>query len=96
MLIVGRCTIRQKENALKVITKLYKDYPNYYKALADKWDPSGEYNRRFEEYLRNEQFNAIPGSNDDNSFTGNRNTRNNNSVDFEKGEFWIAEIIPGN
>jgi hypothetical protein len=58
----SRCTVIQKENALKVITKLYKDYPQYYRALADKWDPNGEYNRRFEEYLRNEQFNAIPGS----------------------------------
>jgi hypothetical protein len=48
---------------LKVITKLFKDYPDYYKALAERWDQTGEYNRRFLEYLRNEQFNSIPDIN---------------------------------
>lgn len=29
--------------------------------LRQKWDPTGEYHRRFEEYLRGLQFNAIDG-----------------------------------
>nr|QYL00061.1 CSP5 [Eupeodes corollae] len=57
----GRCQPSQKEIALKVITALYFDYPQYYKALREKWDPTGEYNNRFEEYLRDQKFNAIGG-----------------------------------
>lgn len=59
---------------MKVITKLYYDYPESYKALASKWDPTGEYHRRFEEYLRNEQFNQI-----------NQNDQTNR-LDFDRGE----------
>lgn len=55
----GRCYPSQKETALKVITILYERYPDHYKALREKWDPTGEYNRRFEEYLRDKQFNSI-------------------------------------
>lgn len=57
----ARCTNTQKEHALKVITKLYYDYPRHYNMLRQKWDPTGEYHRRFEEYLRGLQFNAIDG-----------------------------------
>ncbi|XP_050101585.1 WAS/WASL-interacting protein family member 1-like isoform X2 [Anopheles aquasalis] len=58
----ARCSPTQKENALKIITRLYYDYPDQYRALRERWDPSGEYHRRFEEYLRGLQFNQIGGS----------------------------------
>uniref|UniRef100_A0A182NU82 Uncharacterized protein n=1 Tax=Anopheles dirus TaxID=7168 RepID=A0A182NU82_9DIPT len=58
----ARCSPIQKENALKIITRLYLDYPDQYRALRERWDPSGEYNRRFEEYLRGLQFNQIGGN----------------------------------
>lgn len=50
---------------------MYQEYPHYYKALCEKWDPTGEYNRRFEEYLRDEQFNIV-GNNERPSFDYNR------------------------
>lgn len=46
-----------------MITKLYYDYPEQYSRLRAKWDPSGEYHRRFEEYLRGLQFNVISNEN---------------------------------
>ncbi|XP_055379404.1 uncharacterized protein LOC129610747 isoform X2 [Condylostylus longicornis] len=55
----GRCWPSQKEGALKVITALYYDYPQHYQALRERWDPTGEYNRRFEEYLHDQRFNVI-------------------------------------
>uniref|UniRef100_A0A182QP41 Uncharacterized protein n=1 Tax=Anopheles farauti TaxID=69004 RepID=A0A182QP41_9DIPT len=58
----ARCSPIQKENALKIITRLYYDYPDQYRALRERWDPSGEYHRRFEEYLRGLQFNQIGGN----------------------------------
>lgn len=58
----SRCSATQKENALKIITTLYYNYPEQYQALRERWDPSGEYHRRFEEYLQGLQFNQI-GSN---------------------------------
>ncbi|XP_021703254.1 uncharacterized protein LOC5573135 isoform X3 [Aedes aegypti] len=58
----ARCSVTQKENALKIITTLYYSYPDQYMALRERWDPSGEYHRRFEEYLQGIQFNQI-GSN---------------------------------
>lgn len=58
----SRCSSTQKENALKIITTLYYSYPNQYQALRERWDPSGEYHRRFEEYLRGIQFNQIGGN----------------------------------
>ncbi|XP_055594327.1 mucin-2-like isoform X2 [Uranotaenia lowii] len=58
----GRCSTTQKENALKIISTLYLNYPDQYQSLRERWDPTGEYNRRFEEYLRELQFNQI-GSN---------------------------------
>ncbi|XP_037923644.1 uncharacterized protein LOC119659567 isoform X1 [Hermetia illucens] len=58
----SRCWPNQKEGALKVITKLYYDYPKQYLALRERWDPTGEYHRRFEEYLRDHQFNVISGN----------------------------------
>ncbi|XP_065083604.1 uncharacterized protein LOC135705705 isoform X5 [Ochlerotatus camptorhynchus] len=58
----SRCSVTQKENALKIITTLYYNYPEQYQALRERWDPSGEYHRRFEEYIQGLQFNQI-GSN---------------------------------
>jgi hypothetical protein len=55
----SRCSITQKENALKIITTLHEQYPDQYNNLAGKWDPTGEYNRRFEEYLNNKEYNQI-------------------------------------
>ncbi|KAJ6642809.1 hypothetical protein Bhyg_07763 [Pseudolycoriella hygida] len=60
----GRCSNAQKEAALKVLKKLYVYYPKYYNDLRTKWDQTGEYHRRFEEYLREEQFNSISGDTD--------------------------------
>jgi len=55
----ARCSTQQLEGGLRVITKLYYDYPTQYNRLRAKWDPTGEYHRRFEEYLRGLQFNTI-------------------------------------
>lgn len=55
----ARCSRQQLEGGLRVITKLYYDYPIQYNRLRSKWDPTGEYHRRFEEYLRGLQFNTI-------------------------------------
>lgn len=55
----ARCSTQQLEGGLRVITKLYYDYPTQYNRLRGKWDPTGEYHRRFEEYLRGLQFNTI-------------------------------------
>uniref|UniRef100_A0A182S7Z0 Chemosensory protein 5 n=1 Tax=Anopheles maculatus TaxID=74869 RepID=A0A182S7Z0_9DIPT len=74
----ARCSPIQKENALKIITRLYYDYPDQYRALRERWDPSGEYHRRFEEYLRGLQFNQIGGSS---SSTGNGGTGVGNTIE---------------
>ncbi|XP_031618426.1 uncharacterized protein LOC116337733 isoform X2 [Contarinia nasturtii] len=55
----ARCSPQQLEGGMRVITKLYYDYPTQYSRLRAKWDPTGEYHRRFEEYLRGLQFNTI-------------------------------------
>lgn len=75
----GRCSNRQKENALKVIRNLYERYPNHYNALREKWDKTGEYHRRFLEYLDEEQFNQI-GGND--NFDRDQSQINTQSVSF--------------
>lgn len=62
-----RCSPQQMEGGLRVITKLYYDYPAQYARLRSKWDPTGEYHRRFEEYLRGLQFNTI--NNESRKFT---------------------------
>lgn len=58
---------------------MYQEYPHYYKALCEKWDPTGEYNRRFEEYLRDEQFNIV-GNNERPSFDYNRDQQQQGSA----------------
>uniref|UniRef100_A0A182LXH5 Uncharacterized protein n=1 Tax=Anopheles culicifacies TaxID=139723 RepID=A0A182LXH5_9DIPT len=59
---------------MKIITRLYYDYPDQYRALRERWDPSGEYHRRFEEYLRGLQFNQIGGNGGTIGGTGVGNT----------------------
>lgn len=38
---------------------MYYSYPKHYNDLREKWDTTGEYHRRFEEYLHDKQFNVI-------------------------------------
>ncbi|CAO1336629.1 unnamed protein product [Diamesa tonsa] len=79
----SRCSPNQKENALKVLSKLYFEYNQYYKDLAAIYDPTGEYNRRFEEYLNDLNFNKIPGK----SFLATRNTFNDDETN-------IVNLVP--
>ncbi|XP_038109884.1 cell wall protein DAN4 isoform X4 [Culex quinquefasciatus] len=81
----GRCSSTQKENALKIITTLYYSYPDQYQALRERWDPSGEYHRRFEEYLRGIQFNQIGGNGNGNGGPSERPVRN----DFDRDQSQI-------
>jgi Insect pheromone-binding family, A10/OS-D len=46
-----KCTKQQKLKALKVITTIYYKTPNNYIALAEKYDPTGEYTKRFEDWF---------------------------------------------
>ncbi|XP_058452964.1 uncharacterized protein LOC131431327 isoform X3 [Malaya genurostris] len=81
----GRCSATQKENAIKIITTLYNNYPTQYQALRERWDPSGEYHRRLEEYIRGLQFNQI-GSNGGNGVSpSDRPVRN----DFDRDQSQI-------
>lgn len=56
----GRCTTLQKEKALDVITRLYYQHPSLYTALAERYDPTGEYTKNFETWF--DQQNALKGS----------------------------------
>lgn len=47
----GSCTQIQKEKALDVVTRLYYDHPDMYLALAERYDPTGEYTKRFEDWF---------------------------------------------
>lgn len=47
----GSCTNIQKAKALDVITRLYYEHPQMYTALAERYDPSGEYTRNFESWF---------------------------------------------
>lgn len=51
------CTKIQKRKALDVITRLYYQHPSIYTALAGKYDPTGGYTRRFEDWF--DQQNAV-------------------------------------
>lgn len=57
---------------------MYQEYPHYYKELCEKFDPTGEYNRRFEEYLHDEKFNIVD-NNERPSFDYNRDQQSNNN-----------------
>ncbi|XP_055592471.1 uncharacterized protein LOC129744111 isoform X4 [Uranotaenia lowii] len=82
----GRCSTTQKENALKIISTLYLNYPDQYQSLRERWDPTGEYNRRFEEYLRELQFNQI-GSN------GNGDRPVRNDFDRDQSQILLQTLI---
>lgn len=45
------CTRLQKSKALDVITRLYYNHPSIYTALAERYDPTGEYTRNFENWF---------------------------------------------
>lgn len=47
----GSCTQIQKEKALDVVTRLYYEHPDMYLALAERYDPSGVYTKRFEDWF---------------------------------------------
>ncbi|XP_026476278.1 uncharacterized protein LOC113381821 [Ctenocephalides felis] len=57
-----RCSLKQKESALKVIRRLHDAYPDKWLELAERYDPTGDYRKSYEEYLRNEQYNIIDGA----------------------------------
>jgi hypothetical protein len=46
-----KCTRAQKSKALKVITKLYYEHPKIYISLAEKYDATGKYTKRFEDWF---------------------------------------------
>ncbi|KAG5683691.1 hypothetical protein PVAND_012957 [Polypedilum vanderplanki] len=47
----ARCTKIQKTKALDVITRLYYEHPSIYLALAERYDPTGEYTKNFENWF---------------------------------------------
>lgn len=53
----GRCTKLQKEKSLDVITRLYYQHSQMYTALAERYDPTGEYTRNFERWF--DEQNAV-------------------------------------
>lgn len=57
----SKCTAVQKEKALDVITRLYYEHPTFYTALAERYDPAGEYTKNFEDWF-DEQNALKPGS----------------------------------
>ena len=53
----SRCSKLQKEKSLDVITRLYYQHPKLYTALAERYDPTGEYTRNFERWF--DEQNAV-------------------------------------
>lgn len=51
------CTKVQKSKALNVITRLYYQHPSIYNYLAERYDPTGEYTRNFENWF--DEQNAV-------------------------------------
>lgn len=51
------CTNVQKLKSLEVITRLYYQHPSIYTALAERYDPTGEYTRNFENWF--DEQNAV-------------------------------------
>ncbi|KAG5683690.1 hypothetical protein PVAND_012956 [Polypedilum vanderplanki] len=59
----ARCTKIQKDKALDVITRLYYHHPSTYLALAERYDPTGEYTKNFENWFdehHNDKINELP------------------------------------
>nr|ABM55580.1 OS-D-like protein [Maconellicoccus hirsutus] len=54
----SKCSDKQKQGALKVIQTVQKDYPEEWKKLVAKWDPTGEYFKSFEEEAKRVQGHA--------------------------------------
>lgn len=52
-----RCTKVQKQKALDVITRLYYQHPQIYTALAERYDPNGDYTQNFESWF--DEQNAV-------------------------------------
>ncbi|XP_046399600.1 allergen Tha p 1-like isoform X1 [Ischnura elegans] len=47
----AKCTPKQKEGAEKVITFLMKNKADMWKELSDKYDPSGQYTKKYADRL---------------------------------------------
>lgn len=56
----GSCTKIQKAKSLDVVTRLYYQHPALYTALAERYDPTGEYTRNFENWF--DQQNNVKNS----------------------------------
>jgi hypothetical protein len=48
----AKCTDKQKEAAEKVITFVYKNKPNEWKQLQEKYDPDNTYYNKYENRLK--------------------------------------------
>lgn len=57
----ARCTKIQKDKALDVITRLYYQHPSIYLALAERYDPKGEYTKNFENWFDEQQKEKLNG-----------------------------------
>lgn len=68
------CTDIQKAKALDAITRLYYQHPDKYLALAERYDPTGEYTRNFENWF-DEQNAVKPRNNQGNQFLTRTTTR---------------------
>ncbi|XP_077287180.1 uncharacterized protein LOC143911954 [Arctopsyche grandis] len=55
----ARCTPRQKHNALAILSRLQTEHPKDWERLAARWDPTGDYTRRFKDYLEKDDNNRI-------------------------------------
>lgn len=53
--LCAKCNDKHKEVALKVASRLEKDYPKEWKQLRDKWDPTGEHYVRFQDFIEQEK-----------------------------------------
>lgn len=68
------CTKIQKAKALDAITRLYYQHPDKYLALAERYDPTGEYTRNFENWF-DEQNAVKPPRNEGNQFITRATTK---------------------
>lgn len=63
----ARCTKIQKVKALDVITRLYYEHPSVYIALAERYDPKGDYTKNFENWFDEQNGNKSIGDFDNTS-----------------------------
>lgn len=71
----GSCTKIQKAKSLDVITRLYYQHPSLYTALAERYDPSGEYTKNFENWFDQQNIVKPPQRNDGNQFVARNNAQ---------------------